>query len=538
MQKVKSFIRENYIYSSPFLFALYSVLFLFAKNQKEYRPEVLVTPLTIAVVFTLIVFVLARLVVRRTDVSALIASLIVFVSLSYGRFLLLSKDLSFTIGSYRATSEVITGVVTGFIVLVFFFLIFMFRRNLKVATKFIFFLSVILVALPLFNSISFELRSKRLWAAPVSPDKVFFRKNRDEVKDIESYPDIYYFIFDRYAGQKALKEEYGFDNSTFLNFLKDKGFYIAENSTANYPKTFLSLGSSLNMRYLDDLTEKTNGGSSADESFVTPLIRNSEVIHYLKDQGYSYIHIGSWWEPTKKNPNATRQFAPRFKEYWGADEFTTGFYNTTIASPILKAYFKEPSDVSKDPANNSHRQSALQQFAELKKVPNMGTPKFVFAHILLPHDPYVFDKDCNPISETVVNKNTHQVNYVNQVQCVNIKIEEMIEDILKNSKKPPVIILQSDEGPFPMNAPIGGDQGWGKAKEESLHEKFPILNAYYLPGVKNAGLYQTITPVNSFRVVFNAYFNSKLPLLEDKDYIFQDGNNYYKFIDVTSKVKN
>src|SRR6266849_1590823 len=52
------------------------------------------------------------------------------------------------------------------------------------------------------------------------------------------------------------------------------------------------------------------------------------------------------------------------------------------------------------------------------------------------------------------------------------------------------------------------------AVEQVMH----ILNAYYLPGGGSSALYDTITPANSFRVVFNYYFQAGLPLLEDKCY--------------------
>jgi hypothetical protein len=54
--------------------------------------------------------------------------------------------------------------------------------------------------------------------------------------------------------------------------------------------------------------------------------------------------------------------------------------------------------------------------------------------------------------------------------------------------------------------------------DEYLKEQMSILNAYYLPGIDSSGLYDSITPVNSFRIIFNAYFDAKLPLLEDSSY--------------------
>ena len=44
-----------------------------------------------------------------------------------------------------------------------------------------------------------------------------------------------------------------------------------------------------------------------------------------------------------------------------------------------------------------------------------------------------------------------------------------------------------------------------------------ILNAYYLPGY-DGDLYATISPVNSFRLVFNSYFGGEYDMLEDVSY--------------------
>jgi hypothetical protein len=47
-----------------------------------------------------------------------------------------------------------------------------------------------------------------------------------------------------------------------------------------------------------------------------------------------------------------------------------------------------------------------------------------------------------------------------------------------------------------------------------IERRMKILNVYYLPGV-DEGLYATITPVNSFRVVFNHYFGQAYEMLDD-----------------------
>jgi hypothetical protein len=78
-------------------------------------------------------------------------------------------------------------------------------------------------------------------------------------------------------------------------------------------------------------------------------------------------------------------------------------------------------------------------------------------------------------------------------------MKEIVPKLIANSATPPIIIIQGDHGPtVPSQA----------------RERMRILNVYYLPGV-DAPLYPTITPVNTFRVIFNTYFGQNLELLDD-----------------------
>lgn len=532
MKKISRFFQQTFYVASPFFVALYAVLFLYVQNQHEYKLGVLSVPLLVSFMFTLIVCGIARIIFKNYAQSSVVSASVVFICLSYGRFLELGKGLTFKIESVKVEPEVIVGISVSLIFALILYGVIRFKNRLVALNKIILIVFLVLVSFQVINIVTFEAESGRVGR---KEETEIIQRSTKNINPAD--PDIYYFIFDRYAGPKSSTEQYGFDNSAFFEGLEKKGFYVSTDSSTNYPKTFLSLGSSLNMEYLDFLTTLTNGGASKDESIVTPLIENSKVLKFLKDRGYTYVNIGSWWEPTKKNKNAEYSYYPRFEEHWGADEFTTGFYNTTIARPVLDAFLQDPMNVSKDPHNNSHRQAALYQFEVLEEIPKIKSPKFVFVHVLLPHDPFVFDKNCRPISEVEVKKHTHQVNYINQLQCVNIKINKIMDDILKNSKNPPVIVLQSDEGPFPMNVDIPEKQGWGRAKTTSLKEKFPILNAYYFPGGRTDGLYQTITPVNTFRVLFNTYFGTTHELLPDKNYVFKDDSHYFQFIDVTEKLK-
>ena len=58
------------------------------------------------------------------------------------------------------------------------------------------------------------------------------------------------------GGYDTLRDLYGYDNSPFLDFLRSKGFYVADKSVTNYPRTELSVASSLNMKYMNYLSKQ------------------------------------------------------------------------------------------------------------------------------------------------------------------------------------------------------------------------------------------------------------------------------------------
>ncbi|NIW34896.1 hypothetical protein GWM83_05010, partial [Candidatus Bathyarchaeota archaeon] len=92
------------------------------------------------------------------------------------------------------------------------------------------------------------------------------------------------------------------------------------------------------------------------------------------------------------------------------------------------------------------------------------------------------------------------------------------------------MILQSDHGP---GSPLDEEN----PTAPHLGDKLAILNAYYLPEQDFTGLYKEITPVNTFRLIFNRYFGTELELLEDKSY-YSTRRSPYLLVDVTDKIRS
>jgi hypothetical protein len=172
----------------------------------------------------------------------------------------------------------------------------------------------------------------------------------------------------------------------------------------------------------------------------------------------------------------------------------------------------------------THRSEILSTFDRVQAVSRMEGTYFVYAHIIAPHPPFVFDEKGKVLSPNEPfkladanhfvkdhSRKTYIVGYRNQLQYINTRVLEVLDAILAHSDVPPIIILQGDHGP-------GAHMHYGSFEKTLPAERFGILNAYYFPDQDYAGLYPSISPVNSFRVVLNQFFGQDYALLPDRHY--------------------
>jgi len=97
-------------------------------------------------------------------------------------------------------------------------------------------------------------------------------------------------------------------------------------------------------------------------------------------------------------------------------------------------------------------------------------------------------------------------------------MERVVDQILEQSKDNAVIIIQSDHGS--RSSDIRGVITHGGLPDQTLvWERSSILNAYHLPDMcKSSNLYPSVTPVNTFRLIFNSCLGANFEMLEDKTY--------------------
>ncbi len=126
-----------------------------------------------------------------------------------------------------------------------------------------------------------------------------------------------------------------------------------------------------------------------------------------------------------------------------------------------------------------------------------------------------------------------RVNYLKQLQFASTRTLETVEKIVNRSSNPPVIIIQSDHG---SATTLGHPGKWTRPPPiEGVKERMYILYAYYAP-LAEEYFYDSITPVNTFPILFNTYFGADFELLPDKSY-FNDDKLPFEFLDVTEEIK-
>ncbi len=504
MEKLKFWMKwTRFPFLHPLLFFAYPTLALLANNIKEVSVGVAVRPLAVSLLACALIFSLLRLLIKDWHKAALATTLIGLLFFSYGQvyqFLHGQPNIGLFLGRHRYLLLLYGALLAAGLWLIFS------RRGIPALTPFVNVAALAAVLLPLLQVGNFTVSS----ALTAHKAQAAAAENISVSAEAE-LPDVYYIILDTYTRADVLQSDYGFDNQPFLDELRQIGFYVADCSMSNYASTELSLSTSLNMNYLEKLApefQHMETLASDAHTSMPELMRYSRVRRDLEKIGYQTVAFdtGFAWSSIS---DADTYLAPGGTNAppGGLRLFELMLLKNTAASLVLDYQQSRngTNAVGNYPYYNEHIQRELFKLEQLPNIPALQSPKFVFAHILIPHTPYVFAADGSIRTDVgfyqnagaAVNPEYEREGYVGQVEYINQRILEILRQILKRSSKPPVIVLQGDHG----------------------LSMLPILNAYYLPDAgEQAPMYPSISPVNSFRLVFNTYFGTSFPLLEDKHF--------------------
>jgi len=507
----------------PLLFALFPVLFLYAHNIGEVTFKQTIVPASVILIFAIFFWLILLGILRNVNKAALSVSLFIIFFFSYGSIHSVLNHFSlrgYNLWGWRiGINTYLLPLWTIFLTVGFYFLV-RTRKQLLQLTKIMNVISICLVSFSAVNIVVYVFKARN------GPKQVLSQNSEQTFVDLKKpafCPDIYYIVLDEYARSDVLKRFLNYDNSELIDYLTGKGFYVAGQSRTPYRSTDPSLRASLNFEHVH---------AEGDRSFMEykrkrtkGSISNNKVFGSLKKIGYNIVSFSSGYTFTEC-PDTDFYLAYNRLSF---NEFGNELLNISplIAIPQIRAS-----------QFGAHRKRILYALEHLPGIPDRYRPFFVFAHILCPHAPYVFGPNGEEIStyesftiaggEDLVkiysNFDGYSRMYCDQITFVNRKIMQVVEQILAKTTRKPIIIIQSDHG-----------SRWLYNKENpnplELEAIYCILNAVYFPDGNYSNMHKSISPVNTFRVVFNQYFGTDYQLLPDESYV-RDGDKFHKLSEI------
>ncbi|MFH1283304.1 MAG: hypothetical protein ABII27_06530 [bacterium] len=239
----------------------------------------------------------------------------------------------------------------------------------------------------------------------------------------------------------------------------------------------------------------------SDQGVVRYYLNNSRVFDLAKQLGYKLIIFANQFGWMSNNPNA--------------DYIVKHFYISELFSVMMHKTLLIDIKFIRNKVTQDIRHITFSTFNKLKIIKEkFNSPIFVHAHIYAPHEPFLFTRNGSAFTEHLIDYGKlYRVTdekyynwYINQIIFTNSKLIEVINEILKDKEKLPVIILQGDHGIHYID--------WSK-KSNYKQERFEVFAAYYLPHGGNKLINEDMQPSNIFRVVFNYYFDYDFEMIQD-----------------------
>ncbi len=492
-----------------FIFAAYPSILMYAHNVTELQIWMIIRPTFISLIVAMVVLGCAKVLFRSWNKAALFTLVFLVIFFSYGQIYQLHDTaegflLNLLRHRYLILISIILLLVSGWLIQ---------KGNPSNINLPLNVITIAILIIPTSRIISYENRREKTEA-----EMLTITSSDIPALDIvvgPEAPDIYYIILDTYTREDVLSTRFEYDNSQFINALKDEGFFIGECSRSNYAQTLLSLNSSLNMSFVQNIHPKLDSVLG-----LTNSLNNNILYHTLRASGYKLTTFDTGFPPGTIT-NSDNYLSPKTEEplkklFEGLQAFESMFYDSTAFKLILDDQTSQPAWLQKfiNSSYSEFRENVFFQLDNMSNLPPTASPKLVHIHLIAPHPPATFDADGNPVNATryytlnpdlTSRREFARKAYIDEVTYLNKRMLEIIKQIKLNSTRPVVIIVQGDHGTYGFGA---GDK----------YDRIKILNAYYFSDGDYSMLYNGITPVNTFRVVLNKYFGSSLSLMPDRTY--------------------
>ncbi len=313
-------------------------------------------------------------------------------------------------------------------------------------------------------------------------------------------PDVYLVVADGYPGRTELTHVLKYDNSTFEDSLRRLGFYVADSTVSNYNFTTYSMASMLNMEYLQPIVGRYHDKN--DLAYCYSRIKKNKTVDFFRQNGYAIYNYSIFDLEDLPSP-AIPTFLPRKSEPITAQTFLSRMEKelayhlaTTLKIGFVLNFLK---------TNDLKNNRKLMQATRETVLKQNGKPKFVYTHLVLPHRPYYFDSTGAPLPlDTLTEEFGRDIPaFLSYLKFCNRELISFVQYIRQHSQSPPIIIMMSDHG-------------FREFTDTAYNPySFYTLNAIYRPDSNYSGLYNGMSNINQFSILFNTQFGQKLPLLKD-----------------------
>jgi len=444
---------------------LTGILFLvntLRNNAVFYTLQENVSLILIILAFTIGVDLLSRKLIKNKTKAALIATPFIIINLFYQDiFLLLTGQRALIRFDNLISTSHPEVIIIPIVFLVWLTFTFFIIRTKRIWAGINLYLNVIFLAF-----ILVEVTKAVIVPIPQIQlaDNKPFPVNNNLTK--EQKPDIYYIILDSYTSSESLKTYWKYDNSVFEDSLKHLGFQIASKSKSDFTYTPYCLASYLNSSSLLLDTTKHH----YNERNLLQLIRNNHLYDWLKVNKY-YCNNLSLFDA--------------FGEHKYYEFFT---YNHFLGRTIWFVNYIKLYHYLKPNVNIS--QTNLEIFTEINKLAEEkhDQPTFTYAHVMMPHTPYIFNEQGTPYKATDILSDKQK--YLGQLIFTNSLTFELIKNILKFSRCNPIIVIQGDHGYRFLD---------DTTKSEKTNEAHTIFYAILLP--YSTTIPENINPSTTFKMV-------------------------------------
>ncbi len=463
----------------PLLLSFFPGWLLLLKNYDELiLQDILITILIVAITFTL--WIIVKRIVGNENKSSLIIGMGIGFFFYFGYIQDALKGVMFFGIPFDKTSILIT--LSAIVFIIFTIYILKTKRNLQPPLKILNVVTItilIVVVIPILIPNSFAEKS-----------------------------NVYHIILDEYTDNEILTKKFGHDNTEFLNFLKTNKFYVPEKIFSMSSSTPHELNSILNMEYPESY------GWVSDNY---QKMNDNKVMQIFSENDYRIIETNSMM---------------RYKNFSYVDEnlcYDKNFINSEFLDQLLNKsiirYFMEKHQ------ENTRRDTVRCSFDALNQIPiHSEKPTYVFAHLYVPHPPFLFGPNGESITPdhgeiSGLQSWENPEGYTNQLIFATTEIKKIVENIILNDSSA-IIIIQGDTGTL-----TGTDQESQKTFDD-VYQSHSILYAIRISDDINP---EEINSVNTYRIIFNHIFNLNYDYLES--YNFQM-NDIGELIDITEKLKS